>query len=183
MISVEYQKILEQINGTENFGKRASCPKYLENFIKQLKPKTILDYGCGSGKLIITLKNMFPEIEIHGFDPGNLQFQNYKKDSYDLIVSTDVLEHIEPEYLDQTLEFLRKKSRYFYHLIALKPSRLTLPDGRNAHLILESAQWWKNKFQNVGCNLMLDIRMNHEKIDKKTGKKKLVDKYFIAGKN
>lgn len=183
MISREYKNILEQINGLENFGKRASCPKYLESFIQQISPGSILDYGCGVGRLISTLKIKFPKIEIDGYDPGNPSFDEYKKQKYDLIISTDVLEHIEPDYIDQTLEFLNQKSIYFYHLIALQPSRMILPDGRNAHLILKSAAWWKNKFQTLNCNIMLDNRMNHEKIDKNTGAKKIVDKYFIAGKN
>ena len=133
--------------------------------------------------MISTLKEYFPNIQIDGFDPGNTSFQEFKKEKYDLVISTDVLEHIEPEYIDETLKFLKQKSRYFYHLIALQPSRLILPDGRNAHLILESADWWKKKFQVLDCHIMLDKRMNHEKIDKTTGRKKIVDKYFLAGKN
>lgn len=183
MISPEYKEILLKINGLENFGKRSSCPKYLEKFIEKISPVSILDYGCGTGRLIATLEERFPKIQIDGFDPGNISFQDFKKEKYDLIISTDVLEHVEPEHIDETLNFLKQRSRYFYHLIALQPSRVILPDGRNAHLILESAEWWKNKFQALGCQIMLNQRMTHEKRDRITQEKKIVDKFFIGGKN
>lgn len=41
-----------------------------------------------------------------------------------------MLEHIEPEFIDQTLEFLKEKSNRFYHLISLAPSKVILPDGK-----------------------------------------------------
>jgi hypothetical protein len=33
-------------------------------------------------------------------------------------------------------------------VISLIPAKRALPDGRNAHLILETHQWWKDKLEN-----------------------------------
>jgi hypothetical protein len=33
-------------------------------------------------------------------------------------------------------------------VISLIPAKKTLPDGRNAHLILEKPHWWKDKLAN-----------------------------------
>ena len=176
MISKEYQSILEELNGKENFGKRKKLPKYLDQMIALHNPKSILDFGCGTGALIETLKQQYPGKLIDGYDPGNSNFQNrFDNQKFDLVISTDVLEHIEPEYLKPTLEFLKSKSNRFYHLIALAPSRVTRPDGRNAHLILESKDWWKKQFINLGYTIDFERHMNHRKEDR------VVNKLFISG--
>lgn len=176
MISYEYQQILKNLNGTENFGKRKSLPKHLDYVIDQIQPTSILDFGCGTGALVNTLKSRYLEKLIEGYDPGNSDFSNKFDDlKFDLLISTDVLEHIEPEFLDTTLNYLKQKSTHFYHLIALAPSTVVLPDGRNAHLIIETKEWWRNKFLNQGCKIIFEKHMHHKKDDR------VVNKYIISG--
>jgi len=176
MISAEYKSILESINGLENFGKRKNLPKYLETIIDTCNPKSILDFGCGVGALVNTLSLKYPQKKISGYDPGNENFSNtFENQKFDLVISTDVLEHIEPEFLDQTLEFLKEKSNRFYHLIALAPSTTILPDGRNAHLILKSKDWWRDKFINLGYKITFEKHMHHR------NNERMVNKYFISG--
>jgi cyclopropane fatty-acyl-phospholipid synthase-like methyltransferase len=176
MISDEYRSILQELNGKENFGKRKKLPKFLDSIIDFNKPKSILDFGCGTGSLVGALRNKYSEIQIEGYDPGNEKFSNtFENEKFDLIISTDVLEHIEPLNLDPTLNFLKLKSNKFYHLIALSPSRVFLPDGRNAHLIIESKDWWKEKFLQKGYKINFEYHMYHKKNDR------YVNKYFISG--
>jgi len=176
MISAEYKSILESINGSENFGKRKNLPKYLETIINEHNPTSILDFGCGVGSLVNTLALTYPQKKISGYDPGNEKFSNkFENQKFDLVISTDVLEHIEPEFLNQTLEFLREKSNRFYHLIALAPSKVILPDGRNAHLILKPKDWWRDKFVKLGYTITFEKHMHHRKDDR------MVNKYFISG--
>lgn len=175
MISENYKKIISDINGKENFGKRKKLPKFLNDFIIKTQSETILDFGCGVGNMIETLKESYPDKTVKGFDPGNKDFEIFPDQVFDLIVSTDVLEHIEPEFLDSTLEFLSTKSRFSYHLIALAPSSVTLPDGRNAHLILETRDWWRNKFLKLNYSVINEYHMKHFN----ETKNKLVNKYFI----
>jgi 2-polyprenyl-3-methyl-5-hydroxy-6-metoxy-1,4-benzoquinol methylase len=176
MISAEYESILKSINGLENFGKRKNLPRYLETIIDNHNPSSILDFGCGVGSLIRTLKSKYPQKNVCGYDPGNKNFLNkFENQKFDLVVSTDVLEHIEPEFLDQTLEFLKEKSNRCYHLIALAPSKVILPDGRNAHLILKSKDWWRNKFIKLGYTVTFEKHMHHR------NNERIVNKYFISG--
>jgi len=179
MISDEYKKIISDLNGISNFGKRKKIPKYLDRFIKNYNPKTILDFGCGTGGLVRGLQEQYPNMIVSGYDPGNSSYSQSINDSkFDMIVSTDVLEHIEPEYIDSTLIHLKEKATYFYHLIALAPSSVTLPDGRNAHLIQESRWWWHNKFTSVGYKIITEYEMKHVN---KQGR--LVNKYFIMARS
>ncbi len=176
MITESYREILKNLNGLDNFGKRKKTPKFLNSIINSNNPKSILDFGCGTGALITTLQQEYPQKRIEGYDPGNQKYSNkFENEIFDLVISTDVLEHIEPEHLQVTLEFLKSKSRRFYHLIALAPSRVFLPDGRNAHLILESKDWWKNQFINLGYKIDFEHHMMHQKDNR------LVNKYFISG--
>jgi 2-polyprenyl-3-methyl-5-hydroxy-6-metoxy-1,4-benzoquinol methylase len=176
MISAEYESILKSINGLENFGKRKKLPRYLETIIDECNPTSILDFGCGVGSLINTLASKYPQKNILGYDPGNKNFSNkFENQKFDLVISTDVLEHVEPEFLDQTLEFLKEKSNRFYHLIALAPSKVILPDGRNAHLILKSKDWWRDKFVKLGYTVTFEKHMHHRNDER------IVNKYFISG--
>lgn len=176
MISAEYLSVLESLNGLENFGKRKNLPRFLETIIYKHDPTSILDFGCGIGSLVNTLALKFPKKKICGYDPGNKNFSNkFENQKFDLVISTDVLEHIEPVFLNQTLEFLKHKSNRFYHLIALAPSRLILPDGRNAHLILKPKDWWRDQFIKLGYNITFEKHMNHQ------NNGRVVNKYFVSG--
>ena len=61
----------------------------------------------------------------------------------DIVACTDVLEHIEPECLEDVLADLRQVTkRLGFFTIATRPAKKFLADGRNAHLIQQDAKWW-----------------------------------------
>jgi len=180
MISKEYKKMLQREHRRASFGKRAKMPRHLFNFIVHHNPQTILDFGCGKGKLVETLKVQFPDKIITGYDPANSDFDHPIDDKvYDLIYSSDVLEHVEPEFIDQTLTYLSTKSKYIYHLIALSPAKLILPDGRNAHLIQETPEWWKQKFVDNGYTILKEEYFEGIKDKPSMTAPMLVKKYII----
>lgn len=179
-ISENYKKQLQSIHESSPFGKRSKLPKHLDKFIDKIRPASILDFGCGKGRLIDRLLEDYPHISVSGYDPGNKKFDKPLDDVFvDLLISSDVLEHVEPEHIDQTLQYLSTKSKYIYHLIALSPAKLILPDGRNAHLILESKDWWRAKFVNLGYNIIKEDYMEHWKTPKGRTEPMLIKKYFI----
>jgi hypothetical protein len=180
MISEKYKTMLKEIHDSTPFGKRSKIPKYLKDFVEHTKPMSILDFGCGKGRLVARLQEDFPTITIQGYDPGNTIFDiNLDEVKVDLLISTDVLEHVEPEHIDKTLEYLSTKSRYIYHLIALSPAKLILPDGRNAHLIQESPDWWRQRFLDIGYKIFKEDYQEFYKIPKGTTRQMQIKKYFI----
>lgn len=98
---------------------------------------TILDYGCGKRTLERELG-----FGIANYDPALVEFAAPPEPA-DLVVCTDVLEHIEPECLDAVLDDLRRCTlQAGLFVIATRPAKKTLPDGRNTHLIQRDLQWW-----------------------------------------
>lgn len=102
--------------------------------------RTILDYGCGLGALKRALKGC--PIEVHEFDPGVVGKDKLPEPA-DVVVCTDVLEHVEPNRLGLVLKHLHQLTqKAAYIVVAVRPAEKRLPDGRNAHLIIDTPHWW-----------------------------------------
>jgi hypothetical protein len=147
-ISKEYQEQLEELHSkVDSFGKRSKLPDEFKDLLDNVEFNSILDFGAGKGNVFNTLVVDYPNATVHAYDP--VTFNNSLPNSVDIIYSSDVLEHIEPELLDETLADLFNRAQKFqYHLIACHPAKKKLNDGRNAHLIVEEPQWWKTKLEN-----------------------------------
>lgn len=103
--------------------------------------KTMLDYGCGQGLLKGSLTET--TLKITNYDPAIPEHAAKPEGTFDLVTCTDVLEHIEPEYLDAVLkELCAYTGKVAYLVIACVAAGKCLADGRNAHLIQEQPPWW-----------------------------------------
>lgn len=141
LISPEYLDLQKQLHAKGRYG--ISSGKWAKA-INELAGKEgcadILDYGCGQGQLKAALGEIVRE-----YDPA-LPGKDADPEPADLVVCTDVLEHIEPENLETVLLHLRSKvKKRLFFTIALRPAAKFLEDGRNAHLIVESSQWWLDR--------------------------------------
>jgi hypothetical protein len=170
--SVEYKKLLQEMHeANPKWGKefkKDPIPAMLQNAIAKYKPKSILDFGTGKGFLTKKLKLQYPDIDVIGWDPI---FDEPLPEKVDMVVSTDVLEHVEPQELENTLLDLKSRTKICqYHIIACFPAVSILPDGRNAHLIIENPQWWKEKLKILEMRTVIDkvIRYTKPKKNKKS---------------
>lgn len=121
------------VNGREYVDQIASLAE-------RIHTKDILDYGCGKG----TLGMHFP-FTVKQYDPAIPKHADLPQPA-DIVVCTDVLEHIEPALIDNVLNHLGGLTKkVLFCTVALEKAMKVLPDGRNAHLILESSQWWFGK--------------------------------------
>lgn len=106
--------------------------------IEFLKPKRILDYGCGKGNLVKALANKYPSIKVYGYDPAVEEFEKMPVDKVDLVICTDVLEHIPENELPDTVARIASLSEnVFFHLHHAKAVAV-LPNGENAHCTIYS---------------------------------------------
>lgn len=110
---------------------------YVRGVANMFHTANILDYGCGKRTLQAELG--FP---IANYDPCIEECAAPPKPA-ELVVCTDVLEHIEPEHLAGVLDDLRRVTKLgCFLVVATRPAKKFLPDGRNAHLIQEPLDWW-----------------------------------------
>jgi len=115
---------------------------------------SVLDYGCGQGSLKrAVMSEPRAGLRFDEYDPA-IPGKDGMPTFADLVVSTDVLEHIEPEKLDAVLAHLRALARKaVFVVVSLKDSNKVLADGRNAHLIIRPAKWWLKRFVEAGFTI------------------------------
>jgi hypothetical protein len=104
--------------------------------------RSISDYGAGK----CNLRNALYELGKFDFAyyPYDPVFPKYGPPrAADLVCCIDVLEHVEPDCLDEVLDELGKITiRHGLFTIHTGSAAKTLSDGRNAHLIRKPASWW-----------------------------------------
>lgn len=142
-ISDEYQKMNAQMHRERHdygVGGKKHAQKVLQLAMER-RCASILDYGCGKG----TLADALPQLRITNYDPALPEFSK-APGPHELVVCTDVAEHVEPEYLEAWLdELARLTTKYLYLTVATRKAQKTLPDGRNAHLTVKDFRWWMPK--------------------------------------
>lgn len=121
----------------------------ITNLLKSFDCKTVLDYGAGKGVLSAKLRQT--NFDVTEYDPAVKGKEQKPEEGkiFDFVTSTDVLEHIEPDYIDAVLdEMERYTGKAGFFVICLGPARKHwLKDGRNAHLIVKPRKWWFEKLQ------------------------------------
>ena len=139
-----YEKIHKKDSRYGNTG--GSYVKNILNHVNKYSPKSILDFGCGKGKLKTGLAKH--EVDIDEYDPAIPNKKKIPKEQYDLIITTDVLEHIyEDEIPTICKEFISLQPETMFHAICTRKAHKKLPDGTNAHKTVRDIQWWAKKLQ------------------------------------
>jgi len=139
LISESYKKELEELHRiNEDWG---TGPKIniiqICHWMYMNKVKRVLDYGCGKGLL-----GLFLPIDVFNYDPAIPEW-SADPNPEDYLLCTDVLEHIEPDCIEDVIKHLVSKfKKKAFITIALQEARITLPSGRNAHLIIKPSTWW-----------------------------------------
>lgn len=114
---------------------------YIATTVVQLNPRRILDYGCGRSNLAAHFWKDGKR-EILYYDPAIPDFGTLPEGQFDLVLCTDVMEHILMRDVDRVFNEIKSKSNNVIFTISLKPAKARLPDGRNAHVTLLSADEW-----------------------------------------
>jgi hypothetical protein len=140
-ITPDYLELNRQLHQTGTYGVSGSAwsPAVLQ-LCSVLHTRDVLDYGCGQRTLEKSLG--FP---IHNYDPC-IAGLDAPPQPADIVVCTDVLEHVEPACVDDVLDDLKRlANKAAFLVIANRPAKKHLPDGRNAHLIQQGREWWLPK--------------------------------------
>jgi cyclopropane fatty-acyl-phospholipid synthase-like methyltransferase len=146
IIDPDYQAQLAEMHSQGRFVRGSKTFGSIQPFLEQYQPTSVLDFGCGHGALMASIQQAYPDMRVEGYDPGNADHSCIPKRSFDAVVSADVFEHIEPNHLAETLRMISDKIIVAgWFRIACYPAKKQLPDGRNAHLIVDSPDWWREQ--------------------------------------
>lgn len=147
LYSPEYAAQQEKLHSKGNYG--VTAHKYgqiVSNLIDELEVDSILDYGCGSNLSLTKTLKPKRDVKYQGYDIGVPEYAGEPLPS-ELVVCIDVLEHIEPEYLDNVMDHLEDLTEVaLFASVHMGPAGKVLDDGRNAHLTQEPVEWWFPKF-------------------------------------
>jgi hypothetical protein len=148
LISEDYRKMQEELHRNPNYGVASvEYAPLVADVMQKIGTKELLDYGAGKGRLGATLEDMFDEpFTIHHYDPAIPQWSRPPAPCK-LVACIDVLEHIEPNLIDNVLDDLKRVTAAIgIFTVHTGPAAKVLLDGRNAHLIQKPATWWLPKF-------------------------------------
>ena len=110
--------------------------------LSQTGATSILDYGCGSKRSLLQALKLPEGVVYEGYDPAIPAYAASPLPA-ELVCCIDVLEHIEPQYLDNVLDHLATLADpYGFFTIHSGPAGKVLSDGRNAHLTQQGPPWW-----------------------------------------
>jgi 2-polyprenyl-3-methyl-5-hydroxy-6-metoxy-1,4-benzoquinol methylase len=100
-----------------------------------------------------SLKKALNPHRVQEYDPG-IKGKDILPKPVDVVVCTDVLEHVEPKALNSVLDHIVKLTGYMaYIVVATRPANMILPSGRNAHLIIQDAEWWTKALARPGWTI------------------------------
>ena len=94
-----------------------------------------------------------PAYRVTNYDPCVPQYSD-EPEPHPIVVCGDVMEHVEPEYVDAVLEKVRSLTTIkAVFIICLAPALKHLDDGRNAHLSIHPQEWWADRLEANGFTI------------------------------
>ena len=145
LITPAYLAEQQRLHATGKYGTASlQFGEVVSSLIDRLNIRSVLDYGCGSMQNLSKVLRPSHPVDYLGYDPAVAEFSH--KEPADLVTCIDVLEHIEPDLLDNVLDDLQSLSPFWsFFTVHTGPAVKVLSDGRNAHLIQQPAAWWLPK--------------------------------------
>jgi len=155
LCSSEYR---EQLN--EMADKRAwsgGGALYVNEVIKlcrKCEATSLLDYGCGfvdmRAEIDASGQVLDRTITVQSYDPG-VPGRERLPEPADVVLCVDVLEHVEPDRVQTVLKHVFALTlKCALIVISCRPAEKRLPDGRNAHLTIDTSGWWQHQLFDLG---------------------------------
>lgn len=148
LISEEYRKLQQQLHQNPNYGVASvHYAPLVAQVLDAVGASELLDYGAGKGRLGQTLRQHIKRpLTIHHYDPA-IPDWSAAPQPCGFVACIDVLEHIEPDLIDNVLDDLKRVlAGVGVFTVHTEPAVKVLADGRNAHLIQQPPAWWLPRF-------------------------------------
>jgi hypothetical protein len=162
---IDSYKVLHQEEGKFKGISLVPLVPTLMSLVKENNCKTLLDYGCG--KAIPYDKDRCKEVDLRHpiqklcnlksfdlYDPAYEKYATLPDKKYDIVVCTDVLEHIAEQDIDYVLtEILSHSKKIVFLNISCQPALKHFKEGKfkgkNVHISVFDPSWWGHKIGNI----------------------------------
>lgn len=126
----------------------------IQTLLKRVGARTVLDFGCGRGDAYAGPHKIYKawglqREDITLYDPAFSTHDVLPKGRFDLVVCSDVLEHVP---LIETGRFIKRLFDYgekgVWASVCCRPAKKRFPDGRtNLHVTVRPYEWWLEQFR------------------------------------
>jgi len=128
----------------KNTFKGESLKKHLpeiRKIITEYGIKSLLDYGCG--KAACHTPPLVKDTTL--YDPYREPYDKKPVGTFDLVICTDVLEHVPEDEIGRTLvELMNYTNKVLFLAISTKPAKKVFSDGSNVHITVKPREWWES---------------------------------------
>lgn len=161
LVGLYRQKHLEE----PNYGasKSRQSAEFIVDTLKRANftPDSVMDFGCGKSILLNLAfgpEHRNPPMRHVRYDPAIDEHSRWPDVMPELVISTDVFEHLPESEVAEVIGATTAGARAFIHCIHFKAACATLADGRNAHETQRPAEWWLEQFRRHST---LDLPVHH----------------------
>lgn len=150
LITEDYRQTQKDLHQDPNYGTASvQYAPLVAKIINQYQVQELLDYGAGKLRLLKTIAEkrlVEHQFRYVPYEPADDRYSDRPRPC-EMVTCIDVLEHIEPDLLDNVLDDLKRiTGEIGFFTVHCGPAVKHLPDGRNAHLTQEPMAWWLPKF-------------------------------------
>lgn len=147
LISEKYRETQAQLHRDPTYGNASvTYAPIVAGAANVFKPARLLDYGAGKQRLKKALEPRMAAFEYIPYEPSDPSCCEPPAPC-EFVACVDVMEHIEPDLLDNVLDDLKRViEKAGVITVSTVPAKRLLPDGRNAHLIVQPMEWWLPHF-------------------------------------
>lgn len=145
----KYTELYKQIHKKKKYG--ISGDRLVPELRKLIPTgcKSLLDYGAGQSNTAALLGKELSIPTLYAYD-ACVEGRNVKPEGrFDVVICTDVLEHIPEDELDELLQDIGEYSDKAIFVVSLVKAGEILPNGENAHCTVKPESWWIEKIKDV----------------------------------
>lgn len=124
----------------------------IAKLVKLYDVQSMLDYGCGGGDQYKTPASFHQQIGLKRksvalYDPSFKGHDKLPDRRFDMVVCSDVLEHIPEDSVDALVDSLfNHANKVVWASVCCRPAKKFFADGTNLHITLKALDWWAEKF-------------------------------------